>query len=325
MDQKELEKKQLHELKNNYITTIYKGLVDKDSVREIHKKLIDETLNQKNKGMATSDNMLKVATNMVLKLKKKDTNKKFVDGYVKTTYGKIVEEASPVEVLGIYFFDLIKKLDTEKKMSHEIVRDADKREAEAKDRTIKENLEKNRTLENPKIFYLASWHKDSATDHAEWQGKIYVDEKWQSVIRDAELKDRVKNYITTNNIRTIQWVVGKPVWLITRPNCRHYFKILATDEVLSNSNAKLLKDYKMRTAIGKRQYLQTIDHARTKVWYDDVRNAELLVEKYKERLKLHQNMYAAKPNQVIRNAIIKDNALIYKWNKYIIEKKRGRI
>ena len=323
MDKKQQEKYQLNQLKNNYITTIYKGLVDRISIKEIHKKLLDETISQKKNGMATSDNMLKAAIRSVNFLKKKESNQQFVNGYVKTTYGKIVEESSPIEILGIYMFDLIHKFEIEKGLSHEIVRQADKNEADMKDKVIKDNINKNRNLENPKIFYLASSHKDSATDHKDYQGRIYVDEKWKNVIKDDDLKEKIKKYIDIHNVKTIQWVVGSPVWFITRPNCRHYFKILSTEEVLKNSRTNLLKQYKMETAIGRRQYLQTIKHSTSKKWYDEVRNAELVRDKYKERLKLHQDMYKVNPNPIIRNAIIKDNALIYKWNKYIVDKKRG--
>jgi hypothetical protein len=176
-----------------------------------------------------------------------------------------------------------------------------------------------------RVFYLASAHDDSATDHKDYQGKVYVDEKWESIVQSKKLQKMIRDFISRNHIKTLQWVTGKPVWFITRPNCRHYFMELGINEVLEIPKTKLLEKYKMETAIGNRQYLQTINHSTSKVWYEDIRNAELLVEKYKERLRLHQNMYAAKPNQVIRNAIIKDNALIYKWNKYIVEKKRGRI
>ena len=44
-----------------------------------------------------------------------------------------------------------------------------------KEKALKLNVEENRLLDNPRIFYLASEHQDSANDHKDYQGKIYVD------------------------------------------------------------------------------------------------------------------------------------------------------
>ena len=312
-------------MKNDYIVTIYKGLVDGKKVREIHKTLYDMTINQKKKGLAVSQQMLKVAMNSVNQLKKKEGSQTFMSGYVKTTYGSVVEESTPLEIAAIFIFDIINKIKLEKQLSHEIVVETDKKEGEAKDKIISDNIKKNRELDYPKIFYLASKHKDSASDHAPYQGKIYVDEKWRNYVPDDEVKKEVLKYITANNVKTIQWVINKPVWFITRPNCRHYFMELGINEVLEIPKTKLLEKYKMETAIGNRQYLQTINHSTSKVWYEDIRNAELLLEKYKERLKLHRNMFVAAPSPILQNAIKKDLTLIAKWEKYILDRKRGKL
>ena len=84
---------------------------------------------------------------------------------------------------------------------------------------------------------------------------------------------------------------------------------------------KLLAKNKMYTAIGNREYLQTIQHATNKEWYQDVRNAQILLEKYEERLSLHQGMYATIKNDILKKAIAKDKMLIEKWKKYLESKK----
>ena len=300
---------------------IYKGLANGDSVKNIHKKLMDETIHQKKQGLATSDAMLKVALASTNKLKKKIGNKSFVEGYVKTTYGSQVESASLLELTSIFVFDLIDKNKIEKKLSHEITEEADKKEGDSKKRAIAENIQNNRSMAVPKIFYLASQHKDSASDHKDYQGKMYIDEKWKSVIDDKDLQMQISKYINEHNIKTIQWVTGEPVWFITRPNCRHYFKEMDTADVLGTSRTKLLKQNEMDSAIGDRQYLQTIKHSTSKEWYQDIRNAQLLLEKYKERLDLHQSLYETMPNKILKNAIAKDKMLINKWQKYIESKK----
>lgn len=309
-------------MKNKYIVAIYKGLVDGEGIRKIHKRLYDETINQKKLGFATSDKMLNVALKSVNQLKKKEGGLAFMSGYVKTTYGSLVDDSSPLEIAGIFAFDLIHKLKIEKKISKPITDETDRTEGENKKRAINDNIDKNRKLVIPKIFYLASWHKDSATDHKDYQGKIYVDEKWKSIISDKDLKNKIEHFISRNGIKSIQWVTNKPVWFITRPNCRHYFMELDTEETLNNSRTSLLEKYKMETAIGDRQYLQTIRHSISKKWYDEVRNAELLLQKYKERLRLHKDLFAINPNKILKDAIKKDLMLIRKWEKYIAEKRQ---
>ena len=308
-------------MKNSYLVAIYKGLANKENISSIHKKLVEETINQKKQGLAISDGMLKQAMKSASSLKKKVKSVTYITGYVETTYGSLVEGATPLELMGIFAFDLLHKNEVEKKLSHQITVQADKIEGDTKIEVIGKNLEHNRSLENPKIFYLASQHKDSATDHRDYQGKMYIDENWRSAIKEEEQIKAIEQYITQNSVKTVQWVTGKPVWFITRPNCRHYFMELGVNEVIKTSRTKLLKQHKMDTAIGDRQYLQTIKHATSREWYDEVRNAQILLEKYKERLKLHQDMYSATPNRIIKNAIAKDKMLIEKWQKYIDSKK----
>ena len=321
MEQKKQTKNQLAQLKNSYLVAIYKGLANKENISSIHKKLVEETINQKKQGLAISDGMLKQAMKSASSLKKKVKSVTYITGYVETTYGSLVEGATPLELMGIFAFDLLHKNEVEKKLSHQITVQADKIEGDTKIEVIGKNLEHNRSLENPKIFYLASQHKDSATDHRDYQGKMYIDENWRSAIKEEEQIKAIEQYITQNSVKTVQWVTGKPVWFITRPNCRHYFMELGVNEVIKTSRTKLLKQHKMDTAIGDRQYLQTIKHATSREWYDEVRNAQILLEKYKERLKLHQDMYSATPNRIIKNAIAKDKMLIEKWQKYIDSKK----
>lgn len=286
-------------------------------IKDIHKKLIEETIQAKKNGLATSDTMLKQAKNNANALKKRIGSKSYNEGYVKISYGDNIPES---EILSILVFDLINKVKVEKRLSHEITLEADKQESKSKEETFKNSYENNR--KNERIFYLASWHKDSASDHRDYQGKIYIDEKWRNVIQDKELKERVRNYVQTHQVKTVQWVTGKPVWFITRPNCRHYFKELGVDEVLGESVKSLLEKHNMESAIGKREYLQTINHSMNKEWFDDVRNAELLVDKYRNRLALHEAMWKNEPNQVLSNAIKKDTLLIKKWRNYIVKRKR---
>lgn len=188
-----------------------------------------------------------------------------------------------------------------------------KRMQEEAEKTAKE-LPPEREAEAD-IFYLCSWHGDSAKDHAEWQGKLYYDRFWRRYIKNASLKYEVRSFINDNGLKSMQWVTNRPVWLITRPNCRHYFGRVSINEAFSESVDALLKDKGMKTAEGARSDGQTIRHPINKGWYTK-ENIEAIIAKYKERLAYHEALYKAKPSQLILNYIEKDKMLIRKWQAY---------
>ena len=94
------------------------------------------------------------------------------------------------------------------------------------------------------VFYLCSSHKNPAKDHAEWEGKVYVAADWRSRI-DQDMHGKVAAYIRNHDVRTVEWVTGEPVYLVFRPNCKHYLIPVTVEEVLGNSVKKLLKSHDM--------------------------------------------------------------------------------
>lgn len=147
------------------------------------------------------------------------------------------------------------------------------------------------------LFFLVSKHDDCAKDHEDYQGKIYVNENWRSMTKDP----RVAMYISTNRIRTFQWVTGKPVYMITRPYCRHYFREVSASEVLSNSVNALLNKHHMHEKEGERGVSQTLPS----------RMAEL----YLDRLDYLSEMYKVSPCEELQNYINKTVFLMHKWRK----------
>lgn len=93
------------------------------------------------------------------------------------------------------------------------------------------------------IFFVCSTHTNCAEDHLEYQGKVYIDRFWRTKVSGEDYY-RVLSYIKNRNIRTVQSVVKSPVWLTTRPNCKHYFLPIPTSEVLTSSPKKLLHKHK---------------------------------------------------------------------------------
>ena len=101
-----------------------------------------------------------------------------------------------------------------------------------------EEIKKYRNYGNPKIFFACSKHDDSADDHISKQGKIYVDAKWKSAYNPTKEKKKIEaieKYIKEHNIQTVQDIIGEPTFLSTRPYCRHVFKSLTADDVLSGN------------------------------------------------------------------------------------------
>lgn len=95
------------------------------------------------------------------------------------------------------------------------------------------------------IFYLCSSHADCANDHKDFQGKIYFDKNWKSIIDKKDI-DRVQNFITSKKMMSLQDVRdGKP-YLTTRPNCRHTFMPITIDQALGNSRNELLEKFGMK-------------------------------------------------------------------------------
>ena len=293
-------------MRNSYVASIYDGLIKRKTIAEIHQDLKDLTINAKKKGITHTENLEKYA------LKLARTTKKQLNGMLPY----LEKQGSDIDnLICVWAFDLF----TRKKVfsnTNTISYDTGKTyESENKDLILKLGIQNNRKLENPRIFYLASAHNDCANDHKDYQGKIYIDEKWQDLIKDEELKQEIQKYVNIHNVKTFQWVIGKPVWFITRPNCRHYVKSMKTDDVLGKSVETLIRNHKMHTKIGK-ELTKTLKHPLNKQWYREENITDIIV-KYQERLEFHKAMWNVKKSQPVKRAIEKDKLLIEKWKKLL--------
>lgn len=292
---KEQQLKQLNNLKNRILNGIYSGFINKKSVKEIHRDILKIS-----KVYGKNEKFINYSFNLVKQIKKK------IELDIDIPYFKMSDSQIADKVLDVYTKK--ESYQTMKSIAYKEVR---KMESENKKYIVEKTLEDNRKLEIPKIFYLTSSHNDSADDHKDWQGKIYVDEKWTTIYNTQE----VREYIRKNNIKTFQWVISNPVWFTTRPNCRHYFKSLKTEEVLGKDVKTLIKNHKMHHQIGKKE-TQNIKHSNRKDWYTKD-NVQGIINKYKERLEYHQMLYKTHKSPILRNAIEKDKFLIKKWQNYL--------
>ena len=114
-------------------------------------------------------------------------------------------------------------------------------------------------LENGYIFFLCTEHYNCAKDHKPYQGKLYIDAGWRLHCNENQVAD-ILGYIQNRKIMTVQKVTGKPIWLCTRPYCRHKLIPVDTPTVLGSSFAIL-----------KRKYLKMTREVYTPYNYDEFR------------------------------------------------------
>lgn len=118
------------------------------------------------------------------------------------------------------------------KAARKVMRDKDIRD---KQKGLKEAIS---STDN--IFFVCSKHKHPAEDHKDYQGKIYVDRFWRTKL-DEEMQKKVSAYIKNHNVLTVQYIIGEPVYMTTRPYCKHYFIPVSTSTVLNSSYKKVVE------------------------------------------------------------------------------------
>ena len=272
--ERDQKKKSLLSLKNRYFAIIYGGVLKHKPVREIHKELYDATINKKVYDPA----LFVMATKLTKKAKKLDNK----------------QEINLLALAILDSFTRNKVNDKAKKIiNHDLIDETEKK----KDKIIKDFLTESR--EKGKIFYLSSSHDDCAEDHKPYQGKIYIDANWKSI---ASRPDKIQKYLNTHDVKTFQWVIGAPAWLITRPHCRHYFVALSTNEVLHTSIKKMKNRHHTHSDEGDRDF-QTPPKA--------------AIEEYEDRLRYLRALYREHPSDKLKRMIEKTELLIKKWKKIL--------
>lgn len=96
------------------------------------------------------------------------------------------------------------------------------------------------------VFFLCSKHNNCADDHKDYQGKIYIDRFWRQKVSGLEYS-AVLDFIKKNDVMTIQEAMSNPIWLCTRPYCRHHFIPMPINEVIGAVQInELIEDYNMK-------------------------------------------------------------------------------
>jgi len=229
--EKDRRKRHLMSLKNKYLAIIYDGCLKNEAARRIHKRLYDETIN--NKPQYADKFLLGMMIKMANRAKK-------------------IKDADLATALFAMFWDSKISDKAEKVINHTVSKQAEMRKQEAIDNTIADNRDAGRW------FYLASSHADCAKDHIPYQGRLYVDEK---------APPEAMAYAKSRGLYTVQWVMGAPAWFITRPNCRHYFVSLTLRQVEGRPLKRLKRKYKTHTREGDREF-QTPKHRAVEEYRD---------------------------------------------------------
>ena len=287
------------QVNSNVLVKAYEGLIKQKSVTEIHRDI--------RRILIRADCYDKYVENYVRKVVKK---------------GKRLKNTEEIDLL---FTDMLYA-----GLNSIVYKQAREKEGKQKEEIIEKMVDKNRwdvthkvfdgedKILSAKIIYLASSHLDSALDHKDYQGKMYVDKNWEMLLKDyPKTKALVKQFIEKKNIKTFQWVIGKPVWFITRPNCRHYFKPITLEQALDNSESALLKKFNMLHATGY-ENMKPIKTDGKGVYTRE--NIENIIKKYKQRLYFHEGLYKVNPTDLMKGYIDKDKLLIKKWQSYLNKK-----
>ena len=162
-------------------------------------------------------------------------------------------------------------------------------EVRNKEASVKERIIRQLTsygIENREHFALVSKHLDSAIDHLDFQGKLYL---LTNDLQESELLLANKLGINT----TLASVTHDKPYLITRPNCRHYFITLSESDIGNKSVDTLLKENKMITKVGSR----VIKNLRN--------NTSIKLNYYKELYKVRKIPYLAKRIKKLKELVEK--------------------
>ncbi len=187
-------------------------------------------------------------------------------------------------ILATLLMKRFEKLRVYQRFIHLVNQEVRNKEASVKERIIRQLTSYG--IENREHFALVSKHLDSAIDHIDFQGKIYL---LTNDLQESELL--LANKLGIN--KTLSSVMHDKPYLITRPNCRHYFITLSESDIGSKSVDTLLKENKMITKVGSR----VIKNLRN--------NTSIKLNYYKELYKVRKIPYLAKRIKKLKELVEK--------------------
>ena len=173
---------------------------------------------------------------------------------------------------------------------------ANKVEQRRKEENLKETISEG-------VFFLCSSHINPAKDHEDHEGKVYVSAHWEERCTDKEEQKKVRAYIRNRNIQTVEYITGPPVYMIFRPNCKHYFVPLSIEETLTHSANSLLRRHGAYMPVP-----QTMSYE------------ERQYRKYYERLKALMYLKKQRQSKALEVQIRRTRKLVFIWKKKMAQK-----
>lgn len=153
------------------------------------------------------------------------------------------------------------------------------------------------------IFYIVNHFRDCADDHADYQGKIYYDERWRSFGYSEEDTARIERIIRDKKMLGVQSVRdGKP-WLTTRPNCRHTFTPI-TIEQAGGKASDIVRDMKLSTGS-----YRDANYADT----EKQRYNERQIRFYKNRMEQNEKLNGILGGDALADKINADKMAVRRW------------
>lgn len=275
----------LRKLKIDYFGIIYKGVLEHKTIRQIHQELYDRTINSK----VQSRNLLVMMYKLSRKAKKLDKGVGNYYGMVKLTPTGLETannyniQGGGLTTLALGMLDLFSNEGANKLINLELMKEQDNKKVEVFNDYIQEKRDNNI------YFYIASRHSDCAKDHLPYQGKLYYDDKFKD-----DDKHIISDFIKKNKLLSIQEVTSKPIWFITRPYCRHFFRAVRTTRAINGT-------YAIPT--------------RKKGSYDLQTKKGANLEYYKDRLAYLEKLNSIHSTRKLQDMILKTKMLIAKWQK----------
>ena len=156
------------------------------------------------------------------------------------------------------------------------------------------------------VFYVVNEFGDCADDHANYQGRMYYDERYQDFPLQDEIKSLIQDHIQRNGLLSIQAVRDNEPYLTTRPNCRHKMKPVAIDKVLQENVEDIKKDLGYKSKSYRPENYEAVKTQR----YNE-RN----IRKYKQRNLTYMEIYKKTNNKDYLLLAQKEKRKVLLWQK----------
>ena len=189
------------------------------------------------------------------------------------------------------------------------------------------NQQLDHAYQTKQVFYITNYFNNAASDHYEYQGKIYYNKDFMSFDLPDETKEEIQNFINKNHLISYQDITdgtykdanGKGVYLCTRPNCRHRMQPISIRQALNKSVSELRKD--LHLDLGSRRTKQAYEDSQRQRYF------ERAIRKEKFKQMQYQSILKTNPtDDKARKYLQKSKAKITNYGKqidYIVQRNKG--